>query len=90
MSGAVLRTCLGCRQVRPRAALVRLVRGRSGAAELDRSGSAPGRGAYVCPVSACVEQALKPGRLAYAFRGPIERSRELLVWAESLKDGGAR
>ena len=85
MSRAVLRTCLGCRQVRPKPALVRLVRSGNVAVELDLSGVAPGRGAYVCPVSACVVQAFRPGRLAHAFRGPAEASRELLAWAERLK-----
>jgi predicted RNA-binding protein YlxR (DUF448 family) len=31
-----------------------------------------GRGAYVCPDAECVERALKPGRLAHAFRRASE------------------
>jgi len=53
--------------------------------EPDFSGCAPGRGAYVCPSSACVQAALKRGRLAHAFRGPAEAAPSFLVWAESLK-----
>jgi predicted RNA-binding protein YlxR (DUF448 family) len=38
---------------------------------VDRRGAGFGRGAYVCADDvACVERALKPGRLAHAFRGP--------------------
>ena len=64
------RTCVGCRRRRPRASLVRLVRARSGVVAVDRHGARPGRGAYVCADDvACVERALKPGRLAHAFWG---------------------
>ncbi|HXG14864.1 MAG TPA: YlxR family protein [Calidithermus sp.] len=64
------RTCLGCRQVRPKAELVRLVRRPDGTVRVDPRG--PGRGAYVCPEEACIRQALKRGRLAQAFREPCE------------------
>jgi predicted RNA-binding protein YlxR (DUF448 family) len=38
---------------------------------VDRRGAGFGRGAYVCADDvACVERALRPGRLAHAFRGP--------------------
>ena len=60
------RTCVGCRRVRPKAELVRLVRRPGGAVVRDRIG--PGRGAYVCEDAACVERVLKGGRLAQAFR----------------------
>jgi uncharacterized protein len=60
------RTCVGCRRVRPKAALVRLVRQAAGAVVRDPVG--PGRGAYVCEDTACMERAVKGGRLAQAFR----------------------
>jgi predicted RNA-binding protein YlxR (DUF448 family) len=63
---APLRTCVGCRRVRPKAELVRLVRTSAGVAVPDAQGR--GRGAYVCPDSACVKRAAKPGRLQQAFR----------------------
>lgn len=88
MSGTVLRTCIGCRRVRPKPALLRLVRGSDGAARVDESGTAPGRGAYVCPGRGCIEAAVKRGRLAQALRGPVENARELLVWAERLNQTG--
>jgi predicted RNA-binding protein YlxR (DUF448 family) len=62
------RTCLGCRQRRPKGELVRLVRGGDGVVVVDVAGARPGRGAYVCGEAACVERALKVGRLAHAFR----------------------
>ena len=69
MSEGPERTCVGCRRRRPRRALVRLVRARSGVVTVDARGVRAGRGAYVCPDALCVERALKPGRLSHAFRG---------------------
>jgi predicted RNA-binding protein YlxR (DUF448 family) len=85
MKGVALRTCIGCRVVRPKFELVRLVRKADGRVGIDRSGAAPGRGAYVCPDRTCVEEALKRGRLAHAFRGPVEVATELLAWVENRK-----
>ena len=72
------RTCIGCRQVRPRPRLIRLVRRSDGLVGIDRAGTAPGRGAYLCPEPRCVEEALKRGRLAKAFRGKSEASAEVV------------
>jgi predicted RNA-binding protein YlxR (DUF448 family) len=51
------RTCVGCRTVRPKRELVRLVRQSSGEVVVDPSGKLNGRGAYVCPDEACWTQA---------------------------------
>jgi len=64
-----IRTCLGCRQRRPKRELVRLVRRADGVVACDASRAAPGRGAYVCADAACLERALKAGRLSQALRG---------------------
>lgn len=85
MKGVALRTCIGCRVVRPKFELVRLVRQADGRVGIDRSGAAPGRGAYVCPGRICVEVALKRDRLALAFRGPVEVAPELLAWMANQK-----
>jgi len=61
------RTCLGCRERRPKQGLVRLVRRADGVVTV--GATLPGRGAYVCAQAGCVEQVLKAGRLAHAFRG---------------------
>jgi len=71
------RTCLGCREARPKGRLVRLVRLRSGVVVVDASARAAGRGAYVCPDVRCVERALIRGRLAHAFRKPCAASPDL-------------
>jgi predicted RNA-binding protein YlxR (DUF448 family) len=67
-----LRTCVGCRRVKPARTLVRLARRPSGEVVLDSTGRLPGRGAYVCPEAACVTRGLERGRLVHAFRKPCE------------------
>ena len=62
-----LRQCVGCREMKPKRELVRVVRSPEGAVSLDRSGKAPGRGAYVCPDPACLRKAQKAGSLGRAF-----------------------
>ncbi|MBI2527662.1 MAG: YlxR family protein [Candidatus Rokubacteria bacterium] len=64
------RTCLGCRQVRPKKMLIRLVRGADGRVRAEAAGM--GRGAYVCPTEECLKQALREGRLGHAFKRPTE------------------
>ncbi|HZF07060.1 MAG TPA: YlxR family protein [Patescibacteria group bacterium] len=71
-----IRTCLGCRRRRPKGAMLRLVRGADGCVSVDDT--APGRGAYVCRDPECQERALKPARLAHAFRGPSAAKTELI------------
>ena len=68
MTEAPERTCIGCRQARPKAALVRLVRGADGRVRVDRDGRASGRGAYVCPTAECMGKGLQAGRLGHAFK----------------------
>jgi predicted RNA-binding protein YlxR (DUF448 family) len=62
------RTCIACRQIKEKKALIRLVRAGNEAIEVDISGKKPGRGAYLCPNKACWEIALKKNRLEYALR----------------------
>ena len=75
-SHAPTRTCLGCRRRRPKRELLRLVRRSDG--RVDADGTASGRGAYVCAERECLERALKPGRLAHAFRKPSEARANLV------------
>ena len=54
-----LRQCLGCREMKPKTELVRVVRSPEGAVSVDLRGKAPGRGAYVCPSADCLKKALR-------------------------------
>ncbi len=62
------RTCIACRQIKEKKALIRLVRADNEAVEVDISGKKPGRGAYLCHNKACWETALKKNCLEYTLR----------------------
>ena len=62
-----LRQCVGCREMKPKKELIRVVRSPEGAVSLDFRGKLPGRGAYVCPDSACLARARKARALERAF-----------------------
>ena len=52
-----LRQCLGCREMKPKKELLRVVRSKEGEISLDLRGKASGRGAYVCPSTDCLKKA---------------------------------
>ena len=54
-----MRQCLGCREMKPKATLIRVVRSPEGEISLDGRGKASGRGAYVCKDSNCLKKARK-------------------------------
>jgi uncharacterized protein len=61
------RTCVSCRQVRPKRELIRVVRTPEGHIELDATGKKSGRGAYLCARRSCWEPALSRGKLEHEF-----------------------
>ena len=74
------RTCVACRQVKPKRELVRLVRTPEGNIEIDSAGKKEGRGAYLCPTRECWEKALKGKQLEHTLRGNLTRdNRERLA-----------
>lgn len=66
-----LRQCLGCREMKPKRELIRVVRSPEGEVSLDFKGRKPGRGAYVCPDPACLQKARKARALERAFSAQI-------------------
>ena len=74
------RTCIACRLVKEKKALIRIVRTEMGVAEIDAFGKKSGRGAYLCSTRVCWELALKKNRLEYALRTKLnEGNRQTLV-----------
>ncbi len=61
------RTCIACKQVRPKRELIRVVRTPAGHIELDPTSKKSGRGAYVCARRSCWDIALKKGKLEREF-----------------------
>ena len=62
-----LRQCLGCREMKPKRELIRVVRSPQGEISLDFHGKKPGRGAYLCPDPACLKRIRKSRALERAF-----------------------
>jgi predicted RNA-binding protein YlxR (DUF448 family) len=80
------RTCIACRQVKEKKALIRLVRTENGVAEIDVFGKKPGRGAYLCHQKTCWELALRKKRLDYALRTKLndDNRQSLLEYSHNL------
>jgi len=76
-----VRTCVACREEAGKEALVRVVRQADGAAGVDRTGRAPGRGAYVHPNAGCLETARKRRALERSLRATVGPE----VWAELVR-----
>ncbi|MBR5571756.1 MAG: YlxR family protein [Oscillospiraceae bacterium] len=66
-----MRQCLGCREMKPKRELIRVVRSPEGGISLDFKGKAPGRGAYLCHDKACLQRAIKSKALERAFSTAI-------------------
>jgi len=65
------RQCVGCREMKDKRALIRVVRPPEGEISLDFRGRMPGRGAYLCPDAACLKKARKARALERAFSAAI-------------------
>ncbi len=66
-----MRQCTGCREMKPKRELIRVVRSPENDISLDFKGKAQGRGAYLCHNSECLKKAIKSKAL--------ERSLELSI-----------
>ena len=66
-----MRMCVGCREMKPKKELLRVVRSPEGEISFDLTGRKPGRGAYVCHSSECLLRAVKQKQLERAFSAPI-------------------
>ena len=66
-----MRQCLGCREMKPKKELIRVVRSPEGEISLDFKGKANGRGAYICPDPGCLGRAIKAKAIERAFSAQI-------------------
>ena len=69
-----MRMCVGCREMKPKAQLLRVVKPQEGEAHIDRTGKAPGRGAYVCDDIECLRKARKTKALERALETKIDEA----------------
>ena len=66
-----MRQCVGCREMKPKKELVRVVKSPEGTISIDLRGKAPGRGAYICHSQDCLRRAIKSGALSRGFETAI-------------------
>ena len=77
-----MRQCLGCREMKPKKELIRVVRSPEGEISLDFKGKANGRGAYLCPEPACLKKAIKARALERALETSIPQEIYALLTAQ--------
>ena len=58
-----MRMCVGCREMKEKWELIRVVRSPDGVVSLDPTGKKSGRGAYVCRDPNCLKRAIKQRQL---------------------------
>ena len=84
-----MRQCLGCREMKPKKELIRVVRPpENGEIFLDFRGKANGRGAYVCPNPACLKKAVRSHALERAFNTAIPEDIYAQLTAQMEEGGG--
>lgn len=69
-----MRMCVGCREMKPKIELIRMVKPQDGDCALDFTGKSPGRGAYVCANAECLKKAQKTRALERALDAKIDES----------------
>ena len=72
-----MRMCVGCREMKEKKLLIRVVRSPEGEVSLDPGGKKSGRGAYVCRNAECLKRAIKQRQL--------ERQLDVTLPAETVE-----
>ncbi len=86
-----MRMCVGCREMKPKKELIRVVRSAEGAVSMDATGKKPGRGAYVCRSAECLRRAIRQKQLERAFECALtdEVKEALVAELEALEQSHA-
>lgn len=62
-----MRMCTGCREMKPKKELIRVVKTAEKEIKIDLIGKLNGRGAYICKNKDCLQKAHKSNALSRAF-----------------------
>ena len=81
------RQCVGCRTMKNKKDLIRVVKSPDGEISLDFTGKKSGRGAYVCPSLPCLQAARKAHRLERSFGCAIPSEVYDRMEQELMQDG---
>ncbi len=68
-----LRMCVGCREMKPKAELYRIVKTPDGEIVIDKTNKIAGRGAYICKCGECLKKAEKINALAHTFSMAVSK-----------------
>ena len=68
-----LRMCIGCREMKPKAELDRIVKTPSGEIVIDKTNKLAGRGAYICKSGDCLKKAEKINALSHTFSMAVDK-----------------
>lgn len=66
-----MRQCLGCREMKEKRQLIRVVRTPEGDVRLDFKGKMNGRGAYICRSADCLKKAIKSKALERSLNAQL-------------------
>ena len=68
-----MRMCTGCREMKPKRELIRIVRVSEDDIRLDTTGKLNGRGAYICKCAECLQKAKRSNALSRAFETQVSQ-----------------
>ena len=63
--------CIGCREMKSKRELIRIVKNKEGEISLDLTGKKQGRGAYLCKDNTCIEKVIKTRSLNRHFKAEV-------------------
>lgn len=77
-----LRMCIGCREMKPKADLYRIVKKPDGEIVIDKTNKLSGRGAYICKNDECLKKAEKINALSHTFSVKVDKE----IYSHLLKE----
>ena len=69
-----MRTCIACREMKPKKDMIRNVRNANGEIFADPTGKASGRGAYICTAEECQKKLTNKKLLHKAFAAEVSET----------------
>jgi len=67
-----MRTCIACREMKPKKEMLRVVKNADGEIFADYTGKAAGRGAYICSGEECLKKLTDKKLLHKAFSASVD------------------
>lgn len=66
-----MRQCIGCREMKSKKEMMRVLRTTEGDIQLDVTGKKNGRGAYLCYSADCLEKAIRSKGIERSLKVPV-------------------